>query len=112
LKTNQTSKDTENRQKRVSVKLKRELARLRAKLGLGGHLEVIWIPDNTKRSVHGEIVETMIQVYDEDEEEAIRTLKHEFIEYVLTNEFLLPRIVEAKEHRRSDNLIDTIAELI
>ena len=55
---------------------------------------------------------SIIFVFDVDEEEALRTLRHEYVEYVLTNEFLTPRLFEAKAHRRSDALVDIIADLI
>jgi len=94
---------------RVETKLEEELERLKAKVGLAGHLRVVWDP---KPSSEGMVKGSMILVFDVDEEEALRTLRHEYIEYILTNEFLTPRIFEAKAHRRSDALVDIIASLI
>jgi len=39
-------------------------------------------------------------------------LKHEYVEYVLTQEFLELRIFEAKAHRRADALVDILASLL
>lgn len=96
----------------MQKRLEGELARLKAKLGLGGHLRVIWDPKPSSEETHGIVKGSTIFVFDVDEEGALRTLRHEYVEYVLTNEFLTPRIFEAKAHRRADALVDVIASLI
>jgi len=58
------------------------------------------------------VKDSTIFVFDIEWEEALRTLKHEYVEYVLTHEFLEPRIFEAKAHRRADALVDIITNLI
>lgn len=93
-------------------RLERELKRLKAKVGLAGHLRVVWNPQSSSDELHGMVKGSTIFVFDVDEEEALLTLKHEYTEYVLTHEFLTPRIFEAKSHRRSDALVDIIANLI
>ena len=96
----------------MQKRLERELARLKAKVGLAGHLQVVWDPKSSFEETHGIVKGSTIFVFDVDEEEALRTLKHEYVEYVLTNEFLTPKIFEAKAHRRADALVDIIASLI
>ena len=93
-------------------KLCDELVKLKAKLGLGGNLEVIWEPKPKPMEIRGEIKGSKIYIYEGDEDVALKTLKHEFLEFILTHEFLEPRLFEAKAHRRSDTLIDTLADLL
>lgn len=92
--------------------LNQELFRLKAKLGYGGHLQVMWKPNSNQMEVRGEVKGNTIFVYDTAEEEAVETLKHEFLEAILTSEYLESRIFEAKSHRRADRLIDVLSGLI
>ncbi|MFH0748845.1 MAG: hypothetical protein V1915_02850 [Candidatus Bathyarchaeota archaeon] len=93
-------------------RLEKELERLKSKFGLAGHLSVVWDPRPSSEEVHGMVRNSTIFVFDTELEEALRTLKHEFIEYILTQEFLEPRLFEAKAHRRADALVDIIARLL
>jgi hypothetical protein len=93
-------------------RLESELKRLKTKVGLAGHLQVAWDPRPSSEETHGMVKGSTIFVFDVDEEEAVFTLRHEYVEYVLTHEFLTPRIFEAKAHRRADALVDIIASLI
>jgi len=96
----------------MQKKLERELERLKAKVGLAGHLRVVWNPKSSSEEIHGTVKGSTIFVFDVDVEEALCTLRHEYIEYILTHEFLTPRLFEAKAHRRADALVDIIANLV
>jgi len=96
----------------VQRRLEQELGRLKTRVGLAGHLKVIWDPKTSLKETHGIVNDSKIFIFDINHEEALRTLRHEYVEYVLTNEFLTPKIFEAKAHRRADALIDIIASLI
>jgi hypothetical protein len=96
----------------IQKRLEEELERFKARVGLAGHLKVVWDPKSSSEETHGIVKGSTIFVYDVDEEEALRTLRHEYIEYILTHEFLTPRIFEAKAHRRADAVVDIIANLI
>ena len=91
--------------------LENELMRLKARFGLAGHLNVIWQPE-TSPEVEGFVRGSTVYVFSSGKGQAIKTLRHEFIEYILTEEFLNPRLFEAMAHRRSDALVDIIAGLI
>lgn len=99
--------------KDIQNRLEGELTRLKAKLGLGGHLRVLWDPrDSLPGGEHGRVTGNIIHVYDRDWEEALHTVRHEFWEYILTREFLEPRVMELRLHRRGDALVDILADLI
>jgi len=62
--------------------LEKELLSLRLKTGLDLGLEVLWVPDKSNKKSE-EIKGNVIFVYEEDFERAVKTLKHEFLEYLL-----------------------------
>ncbi|MGD0328853.1 MAG: hypothetical protein ABSB40_00230 [Nitrososphaeria archaeon] len=104
----------------VQIELERELSRLQSLTGLNGNLKVNWIPDGS-REVHGEVISDVIHVYDEDLEEAIRTLKHEFVDYCITREVVTPLVDlvnaliksrEAEVYRRKEKLVELFSSLI
>ena len=96
----------------LQKRLEEELKRLKSKLGLAGRLRVVWNPKTSSEETHGMVNDSPIHIFDDEEEEALDTLRHEYVEYVLTHEFLEPRIFEAKAHRRADFLVDILASLI
>jgi hypothetical protein len=68
----------------VEEKLESELERLKQTLNLGYELRVKWVPNgNVKLS--GEVRGDRIYIYDEDEAEALETLRHEFLDYAISN---------------------------
>jgi len=101
-------KDRDGLQKLLDGKL----AKLKARFGLAGHLHVVWDPKFSFEETHGLVKGSTIFIFDIDEKEALHTLKHEFIEYILTHEFLSPKLFEAKSHRRADALVDIIANIL
>ena len=93
--------------------LEEELERLKARVGLAGHLNVIWDPKEVPRGGEsGTVKGSTIIIYDSDIDVALNTLKHEYVEYILTEEFFIPRLFEAKAHSRVDSLIEIISKLI
>ena len=104
----------------VRVKLERELRRLQGLTGLNSSLKVNWIP-NGSREIQGEVRGSMIYIYDEGLKEAVRTLKHEFIDYCITREVITPFIDlvnaliksrEAEVYRRKEKLVDFFSSLL
>jgi hypothetical protein len=75
----------------VEAKLDEELQRLKVETGLGYELSVKWIP-KPDFDRYGEVKGTMICIYDDCEDRALLTLKHEFIDYHITKEVIEPLI--------------------
>lgn len=73
---------------RTLRKMESELKRLKRTLGMGHELRLKWLPGQVKhhrgRRISGEVLDEVIYIYDESEPRALTTLKHEFIEYILT----------------------------
>jgi len=75
----------------VEAKLDEELQRLKFETGLGCELSVKWAP-NPDSDKHGEVLGTVIYVYDVCEDRALLTLKHEFLDHHITKEVIDPLV--------------------
>ncbi len=71
---------------------------------LGIPLSVAWIPDDAK-SIHGEIKQDTIYIYDQTETDAFATFTHEIIEFKLKEVTRVYRVL-------INNLIDGYEELV
>lgn len=63
--------------------VEQELERLKKVLNRGQDLKVKWIPGNNGK-LSGEVKGDLILVYDKQLETALETLKHEFIDYAVS----------------------------
>ena len=101
-------------------RLEKELRRLKRGLNAGYNLRVRWIPDEESK-LSGEVKGTVIYVYEEDEVEAIETLKHEFIDHHITKEIVEPLVeyvnmqkslIERLIYKRKEGLVDSLSKLL
>lgn len=102
----------------VTGRLRTELARLKKSFQMGQELKVKWTPNNGLKS--GEVIGTTICIYEEDEKKALDTLRHEFIEYLLTRDLVAPykRIInklislfEEEMYDRKEKLVERLQQL-
>lgn len=110
----------EGRRPSVEARLENELERLKRESGLGHDLGVRWIP-NPNSDRHGEVKGGVIHIYDEDEERALLTLKHEFIDYHISKEIIEPLVkyinmqkclIEDLVYSRKERLVKRILRLL
>jgi hypothetical protein len=86
---------------------------------MGYELKVRWIPNNNSK-LSGKVKGEIVYVYDDEEELALETLKHEFIDYVIskviepykqvTNK--LVSLINEEAYKRKEKLVETFKELI
>jgi hypothetical protein len=96
-----------------------ELGRLQQKLGLGYELSVVWLPDSRSK-LSGEVKGDQIRIYEEDEEKALETLKHEFLDYAISKVMepyerianKLIGLVNEEAYRRKEKLVEVLTKLI
>lgn len=112
--------ELENEIRSVLLQLNEELDRLKGMICLGSELEVSWHPDE-KSDIHGEVEGNLIRIYDSDGEEVIRTLRHEFIDHVITKELIDPfikiinmqkRIIESMVYKSKERIVDYFSVLL
>jgi len=104
----------------VEALLRRELRRLQQRYGLGLELkDVKWIPREDMFS--GEVKNGIVYVYDKEPEEAIKTLKHEVLDYHFTEKIirkpinllnLILKSMETEIYKEKEKLIDRLVELL
>lgn len=63
--------------------LEEELERLKARSGVKADLKVVWLPRSDSKK-EGEVVGRTIFVYSQNIEEALQTLRHEFVDFVVS----------------------------
>ena len=122
----QTTKATGRRNRRgpieknsIEYQLRQELRRIQRTTGLAADLEVLWRP-NAKRDLSGEVVGNCIFIYDEGLESAKATLKHEVIDFCIsqtiqpykevTNKLIA--LINEEAYRRKEQLVENISKLV
>jgi hypothetical protein len=106
---------TENLQKT----LEEELERLKRLLKVGYELNVVSIP-NSNSNLSGEVKEETIYVYEEDYDKALETLRHEFLDYAISqviepykrtaNQLIL--LINEIAYKKKEELIEKLTKLI
>ena len=106
-------------QSRLQNILERELERLKHTLQMGYELKVVWIPGNDSK-LAGEVKGNEILIYDETEDEALETLRHEFLDYAISKVIepyrevanRLISLINEEAYRRKENLIESLSQLV
>jgi regulator of sigma D len=96
-----------------------ELERLKQKLGVGHELTVKWLPGK-KLEICGEVKGDCIYVYEEEEQKALETVKHEFLDYLISKTIepyqkianKLIGLINDESYLRKEKLVDILAALI
>jgi len=96
-----------------------ELGRLQQKLDLGYELSVVWLPDSHNK-LSGEVKENVILIYEDNETNAIETLKHEFLDYLISRTIepyerianKLIGLLNDEAYLKKEKLVEVLAALI
>ena len=75
----------------MGARLEEELERLSAKLGLNRELRVVWMPNAVDR-LSGEVKGNAIYIYEAEEDEALRALRHELMDHLITSRIVKPLV--------------------
>ena len=99
--------------------LEKELEKLKRLLNVSHELKVVWLPDNNS-TLSGEVKGETIYFYDEKEELAVETLRHEFLDYAIskviepykevTNKLII--MINEQAYRRKERLVDSLCQII
>ena len=100
------------------IKLEDELNRLKRKANYGYELKVVWLPSyNSKLS--GEVKNDIIYIYEPEECEAIKTLKHEFVDYIVSqaiepykdivNKFI--QLLNEETYKKKESVVEALLKL-
>jgi hypothetical protein len=104
----------------IIQQLERELSKLKNRFQMAQELRLEWVPDgNSKKS--GEVLGRTIHIYEEDETKALDTLRHEFIDYIISIEFEAPykRLInkliscfEEEMYEKKEHMINKLLEAL
>jgi hypothetical protein len=98
--------------------LETELAHLKKKFRMGHELRLEWTPNDGPNS--GEVNGRTIRIYEADQSKALDTLRHEFIEYILTEELVAPykqlinrliSLFEEEMYKRKERLVERMLKI-
>jgi hypothetical protein len=103
----------------LEKKLQSALTCLKQKLNLGYELQVRWVPNGDNR-LSGEVKGDCIYIYDEDEVEALETLRHEFLDYAISNIIepykqvtnKLIALINEIAYKRKEKLVEALSSLM
>jgi len=101
------------------AKLSEELKKLQVLLNQGYDLKVVWTPKKDS-NLDGEVKGNTIHVYSQSLEEALKTLRHEFLDYAVSqcvepykqvaNQLIA--IVNKQAYERKEKLVESLASLL
>lgn len=103
----------------TDTKLEEELERLRRLSGLGQGLKVVWKPSPDK-PLSGEVKGDTIYVYEVDEGRALEVLRHEFLDYcisqaiepyrMVTNKLI--KLINEEAYNRKERIVEALNRLL
>ena len=103
----------------VEVRLQEEFKAMMAKLGVQ-NLKLVWVPDLGK-GLSGEVRNNVVYIYEKDEVEAIETLKHELIDYLVTSKIVKPLVdlvnllIKSREsdvYREKETIVEVLSKML
>ena len=103
----------------LSQRLDAELEQLKRFFGLGLELKVVWKP-TPDGALSGEVKNSLIYVYEVDEEKAVDTLRHEFLDYCLSQAIVpykevtnrLIRVINEDAYRRKERIVKALVKFL
>jgi len=104
----------------IILKLRYELDRLKMLLNYGHELEVRWMPNGGSDKL-GEVRGDVIYIYAVEENDALRSLRHEFIDYYISREVIEPllkyinlqkRLIEDLIYDRKEFLVNNVVRVL
>jgi hypothetical protein len=101
----------------IQAELERELRTLMEKLGING-LKVLWTPDASGK-LSGDVKGQVVYIYEPDLEKARETLRHEVLDYFVSQPFeplrrltnKLIELVNDEVYKRKERVVDALTGL-
>jgi hypothetical protein len=104
--------------------LDKELARLKHVLGVVGELKLKWIPSKSLsksgKELSGEVRREVVYIFESDCDEAVKTLRHEVIDYLVSQSIepykevtnRLIKMVNEDAYKRKEKVVEALSRLI
>jgi hypothetical protein len=104
----------------VEKRLTDELENLKRLLDLESSLEVVWMP-LPESELSGEVKGKTIYIYECEADKALKTLRHELVDYLLTSKIVKPLVDlvniliktrEAEIYREKEKLVEIFMKIL
>ncbi|MDE1863322.1 MAG: hypothetical protein KGI33_10480 [Thaumarchaeota archaeon] len=100
-------------------RLESELERLKKASGKGEELQLRWVPD-ANSAKEGEVCGRTVYIYSETVNEAVKTLRHEFFDYLICKAIEpyqeivngLLAILSEKAYRKKEKIVESILSVL
>ena len=101
-----------------SQRLEAELEQLKRLSGLGLELKVLWKP-SPDGMLSGEVQNSLLYVYEVDEKKAVVTLRHEFLDYCVSQAIQpykevtnrLIRMINEDAYQKKERIVEALVKL-
>jgi hypothetical protein len=108
-----------NEKNSLQDKLEDELEELKKKVNYGHELKVIWLPSYDSK-LSGEVKNNTIYIYESSEDEAIETLRHEFVDYIVSQAIepyklvinKLIQLLNETAYEKKEKVVETLVKLL
>ena len=103
----------------LSQRLEAELERLKRFSGLGLELNLVWKP-NSDGALSGEVKNSSVYVYEVDAKKAVDTLRHEFLDYCVSQAIQpykevanrLIRVINEDAYGKKERIVEALVKLL
>ena len=100
-------------------RLEEELERLKQSLQVGCNLQVRWSPNDGSK-LSGEVRGKVIYIYENNCEEAVKTLRHEVVDYLVSQPIepykkvtnMLIKMINEEAYKRKERIVEALTRLI
>lgn len=99
--------------------LERELDRLKQLSDMGKNLRIVWLPSHNSKK-EGEVVGRTIYIYSTSIHEALQTLRHEFIDYLVCKAIepyqklanVLLSLISEQAYRKKEKVVEALLRIL
>ena len=99
--------------------LERELDRLKQLSDMGKNLRIVWLPSKNSKK-EGQVVGRTIYIYSTNIHEALQTLRHEFIDYLICKAIepyqklanILLSLISEQAYRKKEKVVEALLRVL
>jgi len=103
----------------IQIRLEKELERLKRKLNVGHELMVVWFPSPDSK-LSGEVKDGVVYIYESREDRAVEALRHEFIDYIVSQAIepyksvanKLIQLLNEIAYKKKEEIVENLAKLL
>lgn len=103
----------------MEARLREELKKLKGRVGAGHELRVVWSPSSNSK-LSGEVKDGVVYIYENDGVRAVDALKHEFIDYLVSQAIepyrsvtnRLIQLLNEVAYKKKEDVVEALVKLL